>query len=158
MPCKSAAVRLRRGRKKAAEKEAFPIDNEETKKTLDPLTIKNYRGAVELWDRLTNSCPSQLIKANLASSFMADNPEANLESFEWPKRFVDEIALGTEGKLGIEEPSMKTVLKLWKYFTAGRARDGQPVKPAVLKSTSNVSATEALRSKRSSRWGFLTKL
>ncbi|KAI5798907.1 hypothetical protein EDC01DRAFT_628758 [Geopyxis carbonaria] len=94
-----------RGRKKAAKKEAFPIDNEETKKTLQPMTPKNYQGALEQCGRLINLHLSQLIKAKRASNFMADNPEANLERFEWPNRFVDEIALGTEDKLGVEEPS-----------------------------------------------------
>lgn len=95
--------------------------------------------------------PPRLTEANVASSFKADNPGANLESFEWAKKFVEEIALGTMGNLGIKEPSMKTVLKIWKYFTAGRRRAGQPVNAAVLTSTSNVSVTEALSCVLSSR-------
>lgn len=41
-----------------------------------------------------------------------DNLEANLESFDWAKKFVKEIALGTMSKLGIKEPFMKTVLEI----------------------------------------------
>ena len=49
------------------------------------------------------------------------------------------IAHGIKGKYGDEQACVSSVLHFYKNFTAGRRRAGQPIEPAVVLSTSNVS-------------------
>ena len=95
----SGRDKLRRGRQKAAGDENEQINKEEVKGILQLRIQEKQDAAVELWDH-----------------FMEDYQKEKgftptLADFELPKAYVDEIAGGTKGSLGIKKPSVSTVLK-----------------------------------------------
>ena len=58
---------------------------------------------------------------------------------------MDQIALGTNGNLGIKEPSVQTVLDHWKCLAAGKELKGGPVQSEINSSTRQVSAIVLVR-------------
>ena len=129
----SGRDKLRRGRRKAAEDKNDSVNSEEVTRKLEPQTKKGYEGAIENWD-------------SFVSDWREDGETATLDNFERSKRYVEELAMGTEGRLGTAEPSVNTILKEWKFLTAAKRWKKQPVKSKVITSTRNVSEA------RSSVW------
>ena len=100
--------RLCCGCEAAARDKSYSINDEEVIKELAPETEKSYEGAITLWH-------------SFAKDWEASGGESpSLDSFKWPKRFVDEITMGTDGRLGIEEPSAYLELTL-EGTNAGKA-------------------------------------
>ena len=73
------------------------------------------------------------------NSYQKLNPGAKLDNYETPKAFVLMIAKAVDGRYGDPDACMKTVRQYWKNTTAGIDREGEPVDPKIIESTTNVS-------------------
>lgn len=64
---------------------------------------------------------------------------ARLDDFETPKAFILMIAKAIDGRYRNSDACVRTVRQYWKNTTAGLDREGEPVDPKVIESTTNVS-------------------
>jgi hypothetical protein len=75
----------------------------------------------------------------MCNSYQKLNAGARLDNYETPKAFILMIAKAIDGRYGNPDACLRTVRQYWKNTTAGLDREGEPVNPKIIESTTNVS-------------------
>jgi len=81
------------------------------------------------------------------NSYQKLNSGAMLDNYEMPKAFILMIAKAIDGRYGDPDACLRTVRQYWKNTTAGLDREGEPVDPKIIESTTNVSCRVILLAK-----------
>ncbi len=75
----------------------------------------------------------------MINSYQKLNSGIRLDNYETPKAFILMIAKAIDGRYGDPDACLRTVHQYWKNTTAGLDREGEPVNPKIIESTTNVS-------------------
>lgn len=76
----------------------------------------------------------------MTNSYQKLHSGARLDNYETPKAFILMIAKAIDGRYGDPGACLRTVHQYWKNTTAGMGREGEPVNPKIIESTTNVSS------------------
>ncbi|KAG8854874.1 hypothetical protein FRB96_007274 [Tulasnella sp. 330] len=111
---------LNQGAQRTRSEEQSIVNGKQTWRLIVSGTMRNYTRAVGLW----RACQKL-------------NPGVRINNFETPKAFVLMLAKAIDGRYGDLSACVRTIHQYWKNTTAGLDREGEPVDPKIIESTTN---------------------
>lgn len=77
------------------------------------------------------------VEWDMINSYQRLNVGAKLNNYETPKAFILMTANAIDSRYGDPDACLRTVRQYWKNTTAGLGREGEPVNPKIIESTTN---------------------
>lgn len=111
---------LAQGAQRTRSQEQRIVDDKQARRPLASGSVRNYERGVGLW-----------------RVYQRLNAGAKLNNYETPKAFILMTANAIDSRYGDPDACLRTVRQYWKNTTAGLGREGEPVNPKIIESTTN---------------------
>lgn len=111
---------LAQGAQRTHSQEQRIVDDKQARRPLASGSVRNYERGVGLW-----------------RVYQRLNAGAKLNNYETPKAFILMTANAIDSRYGDPDACLRTVRQYWKNTTAGLGREGEPVNPKIIESTTN---------------------